>query len=539
MSPQVFYRKWRPQIFADVAGQKHVTQTLLNALKTGRVSHAYLFCGPRGTGKTSTGRILAKAVNCFTSGKGEPCNKCSMCQAVAEDRALDVIEIDGASNRKIDDVRELREKVNYAPHEARFKVYIIDEFHMLTTDACNALLKTLEEPPPHVIFVLATTEIHKVLPTIMSRCQRFDFHRLSQVDVVSRLTTIAHAEGIKIEAQSLQFIARSATGSLRDAENLLEQLTAYYGSDIQVNQVLAMLGITGDIRVKELAKNIVNNDISTGICTIDSVSKDGLDLRQFNREIVEYLRRLLLIKTGSDQASDMVAEDVAELKSLSAKISLPQIIKIIRLFSQIDTGLDNYSTLPLELALIDSCLAPEAYKVMPVARSVPEPALPAIVAEKHEVIEAKQSTVKPQPIAKPEPLVKPESVSAMPAKNESGAGVEKAQALSSEIERLKSNWGQVFENIAPEIKKSKAVALLRSTGVKPVAIEGDTVVLSFKFTIHKESIEKAENQQVTEKILSGYLGRSCRVRCIQEVENDHLVRAAKKLGAQVTSVEEK
>ena len=233
MVSQVFYRKWRPQTLAEVVGQEQVTQTLRNALAGRRVSHAYLFCGPRGTGKTSTGRILAKAINCLTTeGKGEPCNTCAMCQAVTEGRALDVIEIDAASNTGVDNIRNLRERVNYVPSQARYKVYIIDEVHMLSTPASNALLKTLEEPPPHVIFVLATTEIHKVLPTIMSRCQRFDFRRISQKDSVSRLTHICNAEGIKIKPEALKLIARSASGSLRDAENILEQLATYYGSNI-------------------------------------------------------------------------------------------------------------------------------------------------------------------------------------------------------------------------------------------------------------------------------------------------------------------
>ena len=218
-------------------------------------------------------------------------------------------------------------------------------------------LKTLEEPPPHVIFVLATTESHKVLPTILSRCQHFDFHRLSRADVVAKLTEICAAEKINIEPQSLHLIARSTTGSLRDAENLLEQLTTYYGAEIKFTQVQSMLGITGDWRAKEIVKHIINNDISSGMATLNSVNNDGLDLRQFNRELVEYLRGLLLVKTGAAEAVDLTTEDIAELKELAIKASLPQILNAVKLFGQIELGNNDCSTLPLELALVDCYLS--------------------------------------------------------------------------------------------------------------------------------------------------------------------------------------
>jgi len=550
MVSQVFYRKWRPQTLAELVGQEQVTQTLHNALNTGRVSHAYLFCGPRGTGKTTTGRILAKAVNCLTNGKGEPCNTCPMCQAISEGRALDVIEIDAASNTGVEDIRSLREKVNYAPNQARYKVYIIDEVHMLSTSASNALLKTLEEPPPHVIFVLATTEAHKVLSTIMSRCQHFDFRRISQTDIVAKLSRICQQEGIHMEPEALRLIARSATGSLRDAENLLEQITTYHGSEVGLQQVQAILGITGDSRVKEVMQHIINNDISAGISTLNSVNKDGLDLRQFNRELVEYLRCLLLIKTGANEAIDLTAEDIAELKALADKASLAQILKAVKLFGQLELSLDNYSTLPLELALVDCALSPEEKK-SPVLKTAPKSSQTATVVTpqrahsqpKQTIAEPKSSQTStvvtpqrahPQPkqtIADPEPA----NVSVPPIPKVPVTPLEP----SGEIEQMKSNWKQIIEQAPENIKRTPAVAILRSAGVKPVAIEEDTVVLSFRYPYHKEQIEKRENQQIAEIIIGNFLGRSCHVRCIYEPEADHLLRAALKMGAQIIDVEGK
>jgi DNA polymerase-3 subunit gamma/tau len=446
-----------------------------------------------------------------------------MCQAVIEGRALDIIEIDAASNRGIDEIRELRERVNYAPSQARYKVYIVDEVHMLTKEASNALLKTLEEPPPHVIFILATTEAHKVLPTILSRCQRFDFRRLSQADVVSKLTRICSVEGIHIGPEALRLVAKSATGSLRDAENILEQLTTYYGSEVELHQVQAVLGITGDWRARELVKHIVGNDVSAGLATINSVNSDGLDLRQFNREVVEYLRGLLLMKTGADEAIDFTPEDRAELKDLATLASLPQILRAVKLFGEVELGLDNYSTLPLELALVDCILAEGAgggqRQTEKITEKIVEAAPPRVSVAGREPPQAK---ARPASIPKLAPEAAPASA-----------------PLGSEVEQLRLNWKRVVEEAPADIKRTNAVALLRSAGVRPVKIEGDTVILAFKYSIHKENVEKPENQQVTEKIISHFLGRPCRVRCIYEPEDNHLVEAAKKMGAQITHVEEK
>ena len=531
MAGQVFYRKWRPQTLAEVVGQEHVTVTLLNALKSSRLSHAYLFCGPRGTGKTSTGRILAKAVNCLTNkGKGEPCNKCQMCQSVTEGRSMDIIEIDAASNTGVDDIRELRERVNYAPGQASRKVYIIDEVHMLSTSASNALLKTLEEPPPYVIFVLATTEVHKVLPTLMSRCQRFDFRRISQAAIAAKLTRICDSEGIKIEPEALRLIARNATGSLRDAENLIEQLATYYGSDIGLEQVQALLGITGDERSKELVRHIVNNDIAAGIKTLSAVTSDGLDLKQFRRELVAYLRQLLLVKAGSAEALDLTTEEKAELKALAAKAPLSRILTAVKSFSQLELELDTSSPLPLELAMVDAGLPPG---------EAPVDTAPAEASPKKAA--AVKATAGPTRAVKAKPVetVKTEPVKAAPPPVPEAATAATGAEAGSQLKQLELNWNKVIEQAPESTRRTAALAILRSAGVQPVAFEDNTVTLAFKHSYHKEKIDEPENKRVAAEILSSFLGHPCQVNCIFEREANHLVQEAQKIGAQIIDVEEK
>ncbi len=537
MTSQVFYRKWRPQSLAEFVGQEHVTKTLLNALASERVSHAYLFCGPRGTGKTTTARNLAKAINCLNNGKGEPCNTCSMCQAITEGRALDVIEVDAASNRGIDEIRNLREKVNYAPGEARRKVYIIDEVHMLTKEASNALLKTLEEPPPHVVFILATTEAHKLLPTILSRCQRFDFHRYSLDNMVKVLAQVCEGENIKIGEEGLKLIARAATGSLRDALNLLQQAYTFYGGEINLAQVQALLGISGDTRAKEVVRHIVNRDAGAGIVTINNVNSDGLDLRQFHRDIVEYLRLLLIVKTGSGDTIELTAEDNKELKELAEKAPLPAILKAVKHFGQLELSLDNYSTLPLELALVDCTLTEAEAKPAPPRHTDPEPA-------PRQTFKAAPPSPRPQATSAPPPeksareqaVVKPADTGkpATPAP-EAEAG---PSAMGSVIEQLQHQWSKIINEAPDGMSKTPAAALLRS-GSRPLDIQGDTIILSFKFRSHKENMEKIENQKTAEKIVSNFMGRPCKVRCIYEHENNHLVQAAiDHYGAQQVKAEE-
>jgi DNA polymerase-3 subunit gamma/tau len=535
MASQVFYRKWRPQTLAEVVGQEPITKTLANALATGRVAHAYLFCGPRGTGKTSTGRILAKAINCLSNnGRGEPCNTCSMCQAFNEGRALDLIEIDGASNTSVDDVRELKDKIGFAPNLARYKVYIIDEVHMLSTSAFNALLKTLEEPPPHVIFILATTEVHKVPLTIISRCQRFDFRRLPQAAVVGKLKDICDHEGIKIEPQALALIAKAATGSLRDAENMLEQLVLYHGSDISLEQAQSELGISGDMRIRNLAEHILKKDVASGLAVINNVAVDGVDLRQFTRGLVDYLRDILLVKSGAGDSSALTADSVKEIKQLISNVSLGELSKVIRLFAQVDFRADPQSTLPLELALVDSSLA---------ATEKPRKALPEKTADIEPVINPVQPR-KTESAKEPGAAVPPVAAELPPIKVSATAG----QPPPQNIEQIRQRWND-FINACRGVGSSGNLDALLRKACEAISLEGDTLVLGFYHDFHRSKIEDPKYRHLVEDKLCDVFGVPYHVRCVltpkdkatkpQQQTYNPVVNAALEMGARIIEEEHK
>jgi DNA polymerase-3 subunit gamma/tau len=360
VAAQVWYRKWRPQTFADVVGQRHVTETLARAVAQGRVAHAYLFCGPRGTGKTSTARILAKAVNCLNNVAGQPCDRCASCVAVREGRALDLVEMDAASNRGIDEIRALREKVGYAPSESRYKVYLIDEVHELTAHAFDALLKTLEEPPPHVIFVLATTEAHRVPETILSRCQRFDFNHIKLGDIVARLRQICAAEGVQASDGALQAIARRAGGALRDAVNLLEQVVAAQGPELDDEAVRLAIGVHSDTRAVELARLMLARDLRGALELVATIRDEAVGLRAFTAAAIEALRAALLIRAGAEASLDLAEGEREQLRGLARAAEVPELLRALRLLAAADFRADPQSPLPLELAIVEYITAPAA-----------------------------------------------------------------------------------------------------------------------------------------------------------------------------------
>lgn len=549
------YRRYRSRTFSELIGQDHVSRTLLNALETGRLGHAYLFAGPRGSGKTSTARILAKAVSCLTNeGRGEPCNACEMCVAINEGRALDLIEIDAASNRGIDEIRDLRDKVHFAPTMARYKVYILDEAHMLTNEAFNALLKTLEEPPPHVIFALVTTEAHRIPPTILSRCQRFDFHRASTQDVLSKLQHICREESIRVEPAALILVARAATGSYRDGESLLDQLASFTGPDgVTLQYVQQVLGLAPADAASRLVTNIVQHDVSAGLQLLAEIMQGGVDLRQFGRDLVDYLRNLVLLKTSNEALLDTTAEAVDGMRAQAQKLALPELVRLLRLFSDPDVanGLraSTQPQLPLELAFMQACAAPEptprtaASEPMPRAAAPvsappaqpaahnPVPPTPA-VAERPAQAGRRPATTQPtrpaydaaarRPVgasgvsagaARPAPPAGQPAVPASPPRAATPARPQIQVTVTAPPGTPLANVQQYWAALLEAVKNSSRSAEAFLKECRPLEADEENVVLGFFYDFHRGSVDNPKNRALVEEAFSKVLAHPVHIRC--------------------------
>ena len=551
MPAPVLYRKWRPQTLAQVVGQEHVTRTLLNALAAGKLSHAYLFTGPRGTGKTSTARILAKAINCLTTGgKGDPCDTCPMCVSISEGRAMDIIEIDAASNRGIDDIRELRDRIGFAPAEARQKVYIIDEVHMLSDPAFNALLKTLEEPPPHAVFVLATTEVQRVPATILSRCQRFDFRRIPQHALTEHLAHICQSEGLEYEDAALELVARSAAGGARDAVSLLEQIEVAYGGRVMLADTQVVLGITGDPRAVELIRSVAQNDLTTGMQLIQGVREDGVGLPQFGKEVTGHLRNLMLIKADAGEAVELPPELASELRTLARTMPMDTITRALKIFGALDFRSDAASSLPLELAVVDCVLAQAAPATAPAPATpvapAPAPARPPQPAAEAARPSPDRTTGQPPATSRPAPAAARSMEPAAPrpaaATPEPVAAARNAPAPGGgdPVEQMREVIRQV------QLPKVRFIeALLRSQHCTVERVEANNVTIGFRaaLKVHKDRVEQDANMRMIEQGIKQLTGVDYRVRIVL-VENGaagpggggeppkgHLVRAALDAGA--------
>ncbi|MYD51007.1 MAG: DNA polymerase III subunit gamma/tau [Dehalococcoidia bacterium] len=542
---EVLYRKWRPKRLVEVVGQDAVTQTLRNAVSLGRIAHAYLFTGPRGTGKTSTARIMAKAANCREPQDGEPDDACDICLSINEGRSLDLIEIDAASNRGIDDIRDLRDKVGYTPHEGRYKVYIIDEVHMLTEPAFNALLKTLEEPPAHAIFILATTEIHKVPLTIISRCQRYDFRRISLDTIQTQLDTLAQREGHTAEPEALELLARSSSGSLRDAENLLEQALVSYGSPLRAEQVRDLLELGGDERALDLARHALKKETKEGLAVINEVSAQGVDLQQFHRMVMDHLRGTLLIKSSVESSLGFNDEVKVELRKLTEGLSLDHLVHVLKTFSAVDVKRDLVSTLPLEMALVESSITPKA----PVVQAAPAPAAPAPAP-------ARQSTAPPRAPARQQPRAPVPS--GPPAGNREippaarDPSTYRQPAASTPPRQADPQWDQVVRSLRhAKGKKYNLGSLLRDCRERRV--DDDTLTLMFAHRAHMERMQEEFDDPASRKLVreavQSALGSEYEIHVSladgggngpkQNVaQKSHLVRAARMMGARVIAEKE-
>lgn len=552
---QALYRKWRPARFDDVVGQEHVTRTLQNAIAAGRVGHAYLFCGPRGTGKTTTARLLAKAVNCLHEELAErPCDACASCQAIREGRFLDLIEIDAASNTGVDDIRDLRDKINFSPSEGRFKVYVIDEVHMLSTAAFNALLKTLEEPPAHAKFVLATTEEHKVPMTIKSRCQQFNFRLLTQQEIVSRLRWMAEQEGITLEPEALALIARQGAGSIRDAESLLDQLVTARGDTITLERARMVLGTASMESVVALTDAWLAADAGTGLDTIHEALATGADARQFARQMVDYVRQVLLLQTAGEAVLLSVPDDEREkLAEQAGRASREQLIAAVKGFNEaaLTPSSSWQPQLPLEMAFIELLPAEAATTAPPpprreaASRTGPQGKTGAeereTAAERTERQETEAGTRAEEAAETPagadreegtgaskdagaeveeapaeregrketpeaEAATEPEPVESTPAASQPAV---KASPIT--LDAVKKQWATMVSHLGEQNKNLPPLLAM----CKPLAVEGNAVVLGFDYPVLRDKFrDKAQAVEMVAEEMSSLLGHKCIVRCV-------------------------
>ncbi len=536
---QALYRKYRPHQWDAVIGQEHIIRTLRNSVAADRVAHAYLFAGPRGTGKTTTARLLAKAVNCLAPDlASRPCDACDHCTAVNQGRFLDLIEIDAASNTSVEDVRDLRDKINFSPNQGRFKVYIIDEVHMLSTAAFNALLKTLEEPPAHAIFILATTEIHKIPATVLSRCQRHEFRRLPVADIVRQLEILCDGESIQYEPDALTLIARQAAGGMRDAISLLDQL-ASAGSLITLDMTQTILGTATGQVVLSIVDALIGQDSAAGLEHIHRTLDSGADPRQFARQIVDYLRQLLLVQMGNAAQVDATAETRAVMARHAQAIPTHDLLRIVKAFNQAaaDSRAAWQPSLPLEMAFIESLGKgePALSDETPDSEKTARPPAPKVTRPA-----AKPAARSPQAAAAP-------VESAPPDKNVSADRPDDDDATSADTsanDQLNEHWRQILATVRH--RNPNTYGLLNSA--KSRHLRNNVLTLGFASDVLKAQMEKDNNLDIVRAVIEPIIGGQMTIRCVTmsgkssapppDVDSDGMVASAvRDLGGEIVDIQ--
>lgn len=492
----VLARKWRPQRFEDVVGQEHITRTLKNAITSGRIHHAFLFIGSRGIGKTTSARILAKALNCLkTEGPTpEPCGECANCTSISSGTNIDVIEIDAASNNGVDNIRDLRENVRMVPTSGRYKVYIIDEVHMLSTSAFNALLKTLEEPPPHAVFILATTEAHKIPATIISRCQRHDFRRVPIAEIVRLLSSILEAEGVRATPEALHAIARAAEGGIRDAESILDELITYCTGEITFQDVNDVLGLVNWDVLHELCQAIIERDVARQLRIVEDVVAGGKDLSQFVQEILRYYRNLLVCKSsGALDLLHLPEDEIAHLQERAGHYSLTPLIRLVEQFAELNKDFDSQLAQRIALEALLIRLSKVAVEV-----SV-DSVLEKILQLAEGGLPAAPGTA---PASRPAPPPRPTEAGPAPAPAAPAIArrTEPPRRPEATPEDLTRHWLR----IQGEAQKLSLTAAVWLGAARPAGIEGTTLLLEFPESAQKqrEIVERPENRQILERALA-------------------------------------